>query len=70
MIRDLVSWYKEDKYQIWWTVAGAVLSTLLALICENVSFFKAIFTGKFEEFIFRLTPQVEYGIQSFFIISE
>lgn len=68
MIRDLVSWYKEDKYQIWWTVAGAVLSTLLALICENVSFFKSIFTGKLDEFIFRLTPQVEYGIQSFFII--
>lgn len=65
MIKDLVAWYKEDKYQIWWTIAGAVLSTVLALVCEN---FSHIFKGDISEITLKLTPQVEFGIQSFFII--
>ena len=64
MINDLVAWYKEDKRQIWWTVAGAVLSTVLALVCENMSFFK----GNISDFKFILTGKAEYGVQSVFII--
>lgn len=64
MIKDLIAWYKEDKYQIRWTVAGAVLSTVLALICENPS----IFNGKLTDFNWGLSRPIEYGIQSLFII--
>lgn len=64
MIKDLIAWYKEDKYQIRWTVAGAVLSTALALICENLSFFN----GDLKDFRFELPLYMEYGIQSLFII--
>lgn len=64
MIKDLIAWYKEDKYQIRWTVAGAVLSTALALICENLSFFN----GNLKDFRFELPLYMEYGIQSLFII--
>lgn len=68
MIKDLVAWYKEDKRQIWWTVAGAILSTVLALLSENMKFFTSILKGDISKFDFFLNGKSEYGVQSVFII--
>ena len=35
MLTRIKSWYNEDKKDILWTVVGAVLSTILGLLCQD-----------------------------------
>lgn len=35
MLTRIKSWYHEDKKDILWTVVGAVLSTILGLLCQD-----------------------------------
>ncbi len=80
MLTKIKSWYHEDKKDILWTVVGAVLSTVLGLLCQHwldvnphpndlpqKVFLKLIPYGKsFIDFIC-MSDLANYGIQSAFI---
>ncbi len=60
-------WYNQYKDQILWTVIGAILSTLLGIICEYY------FTGESKRpfnavDFFKLTPQLNHFVQTLVIM--
>ena len=81
MLTRIKSWYQEDKKDILWTVVGAVLSTIMGLLCQywldikpspdyvpQKDFIALIPYGKgFIDFIC-MSDLANYGIQSLFIL--
>ena len=81
MLTKIKSWYQEDKKDILWTVVGAVLSTLMGLLCQHWLDIKAApyneTTSEFLDLIpygkgfinfICMSDLTNYGIQSLFIL--
>lgn len=81
MLTKIKSWYHEDKKDILWTVVGAVLSTLMGLLCQHWFDIKAApyneTTSEFLDLIpygkgfinfICMSDLTNYGIQSLFIL--
>lgn len=80
MLTRIKSWYHEDKKDILWTVVGAVLSTILGLLCQDwfnikpspvnepyEDFINLIPYGKRLISFICMSDLANYGIQSAFI---
>lgn len=81
MLTKIRSWYQEDKKDILWTVVGAILSTILGLLCQYWFKVRSIPDDLPEKVFIELIPYgkrliaficmsdlANYGIQSLFII--